>query len=102
MLATLALRYRIITEIMPKLGIEIHPLFFDEMRTDPETFVSNLATALGLSLSPDIVRKVVSETSPEHMKKIQDSGAVGHYKGKRKLISCSFFFHFAHPIFRLG
>uniref|UniRef100_A0A7S3PHQ3 Sulfotransferase domain-containing protein n=1 Tax=Aplanochytrium stocchinoi TaxID=215587 RepID=A0A7S3PHQ3_9STRA len=81
--ANMALVHRMVTEILPGLGYQIYPLYFDEMRLYPHEFVRKFAAQLELTIDENIVRKVVEQTSPEHMKAIQEDlkHAGEHYSG---------------------
>mmetsp|Transcript_10072 Transcript_10072/g.12097 ORF Transcript_10072/g.12097 Transcript_10072/m.12097 type:complete len:375 (+) Transcript_10072:317-1441(+) len=80
--ANMALLYRVVTEVLPPVGYQIYPMFFDEMRTKPARFVSELAQLLGLTVNSKVIEAVVQETSPEHMKSVQQNhDGIGQYSG---------------------
>mmetsp|Transcript_1006 Transcript_1006/g.1073 ORF Transcript_1006/g.1073 Transcript_1006/m.1073 type:complete len:394 (+) Transcript_1006:206-1387(+) len=70
--ASMSLLHRMITEILPGLGYQFYPLYFDEMRLYPHDFVRKLAAQLDLDVNDNVVRRVVEQTSPEYMKSVQD------------------------------
>uniref|UniRef100_A0A7S3PN90 Sulfotransferase domain-containing protein n=1 Tax=Aplanochytrium stocchinoi TaxID=215587 RepID=A0A7S3PN90_9STRA len=83
--ANMALLYRVVTEVLPEAGYQIYPMFFDEMRTKPARFISELSNILGLTINENIIERVLSETSPEHMKQVQQSKqGIGQYSGLSK------------------
>ena len=69
--AELALRYRLVTEVLPDLGYSIHPLFFENMRLKPDEFITEFAGYMGLTINEEILALTQGETSLEHMKKVQ-------------------------------
>lgn len=64
--------WQMTTVVLPMRGYEFHPFFFKDLREQPEAFVKEMIQHLGLTVPEAIIQKVVGETSPQHMREVQE------------------------------
>lgn len=84
--ALLSTTWTLIKYVLPYYGFTVETLFYSDLRLNPEEFVEKFASSLGLKVTDKVIERVVSDTSPEKMKQVQESLTLSKNSTERKVI----------------